>query len=78
MKYTCGLKLQDKNANFGRDPSCDLVNNAIRFIINGKTDAAIDNLFRAILIADGYFHRDIADEMIDAHNRVVDNNRRAT
>ena len=62
-----------KNAVFGRYPCCDLVNNAIRFILQGKTDVAIDSLLRAIFTADGYIHKDLAEEAINAHNRVVDN-----
>ena len=60
-----------KNAVFGRYPCCDLVNNAIRFILQGKNDYAIDSLMRAIFIADGYIHLDIGQETIKAHNRTV-------
>lgn len=60
-----------KNAVFGRYPCCDLVNNAIRFILQGKPDFAIDSLMRAIFTADGYMHTDIAEETIKAHNRTV-------
>lgn len=65
-----------KNALFGRYPCCDLVNNAIRFILQGKTDAAIDELFFSILKADGYFHEDIAQDAIKAHNRIVNARRK--
>ena len=40
--------------------------------MQGKTDVAIDVLFRVIIAADGYIHEDIAKETIEAHNRVVE------
>lgn len=66
------LKEKKKNALFGRYPCCDHVNNAIRFIMQGKTDVAIDVLFRVIIATNGYIHEDIAQETIEAHNRVVE------
>ena len=48
-----------KNALFGRYPSCDLLNNALRFIRDGKVDVASEEIVRAIQKAYGYFHEDL-------------------
>lgn len=61
-----------KNAVFGRYPCCDLVNNAIRYIIDGKSDIAIEELLQAIYKANGYLHEDIADKVDEIHKRVWD------
>lgn len=52
------MNIKKKNALFGKYPSCDLLNNALRFIRNGNVDAAIDEIIFAIEKADGYFHED--------------------
>ena len=64
------MKTKKKNALFGRYPCCDLVNNAIRFILEGDTDEAIEELWFAIHQAGGYVHDDIAVEAIEAKDRV--------
>lgn len=48
-----------KNARFGRYPSCDMLNNAIRFIHNGDTESALMEIISAIEKADGYFYEDV-------------------
>lgn len=58
-----------KNAIFGRYPCCDMVNNAIRFIANGKAESAIDELYLAIQKADGYLHEDLVDTVNEAHKQ---------
>ena len=50
------MKTKKRNAYFGRYPSCDLCNNALRFILDGKPDVAFKEIAQAILKADGYFH----------------------
>ncbi len=55
------MKKKNKNALFGRYPSCDHCNNALRFIANGKPDEAFREIVHAIQAADGYFHEDVAD-----------------
>ena len=55
------MKKKNRNARFGRYPSCDLCNNALRFILKGDADGAFKEIVRAIQEADGYFHDDIAD-----------------
>lgn len=52
------MNVKKKNALFGRYPSCDMLNNALRFIREGKVDTAIQSIVFAIEKADGYFHED--------------------
>ena len=59
-----------KNAVFGRYPCCDLVNNAIRFILQGKSDIAIEELLQAIWKANGYLHKDIEDKVVEIHKKI--------
>ena len=56
--------LKKKNARFGRYPSCDMVNNAIRFLLKDKDKRIIlEELSYAIMKADGYFHEDVAKSL---------------
>jgi hypothetical protein len=55
------MRKKNRNAYFGRYPSCDLCNNALRLILKGKPDEAFNEIVRAIQEAGGYFHDDIAD-----------------
>lgn len=57
------MKTKKRNAYFGRYPSCDLCNNALRFILAGNPDMAFEEIAQAIMKADGYFHEDIAEEV---------------
>jgi len=52
-----------KNAVFGRYPSCDMLNNALRFLFDGDVDNAIDEIVFAIYKADGYLHTDVDDKL---------------
>ena len=52
------MNIKKKNALFGRYPSCDLLNNALRFLRDGNTDEAIEEIIFAIEKAGGYFHED--------------------
>lgn len=52
------MKTKKKNALFGRYPSCDMLNNALRFLHEGKIDDACSEIVFAIEKADGYFHED--------------------
>ena len=45
-----------KDTLFGKYPCCDMVNNAIRFMLKGNTDMAIEELLQAIWKAEGYLH----------------------
>ena len=52
------MNIKKKNALFGKYPSCDLLNNALRFLRDWKVDAAVEEIIFAIEKADGYFHAD--------------------
>ena len=54
-----GMNTKKKNALFGRYPSCDMLNNALRFIYKGKIDTACSEIVFAIEKAHGYFHEDV-------------------
>ena len=53
------MNTKKRNARFGRYPSCDMLNNALRFISNGNIDDACSEIVFAIEKADGYFHEDL-------------------
>ena len=53
------MNTKKKNAMFGRYPSCDMMNNALRFLYEGKTECAASEIVFAIEKADGYFHEDL-------------------
>ena len=59
--------VKKKNALFGRYPCCDLLNNALRFLREGKTDIAIEEIIFAIKKADGYFHEDNVQMVTEAN-----------
>ena len=52
------MRTKKKNALFGTYPSCDMLNNALRFLREGKLDCAISEIVFTIDKADGYFHSD--------------------
>ena len=60
------MNVKKKNALFGRYPSCDLLNNALRFLREGNTDEAIEEIIFAIEKAGGYFHEDNVQMVNDA------------
>ena len=64
------MKIKKRNSIFGRYPCCDLVNNAIRFILDGKTDSAIEELLQVIWKSNGYMHNDIVCQVNEVHKRV--------
>ena len=59
-----------KDTLFGKYPCCDMVNNAIRFMLKGNTDMAIEELLQAIWKAEGYLHQDLKEEVTEVHERV--------
>ena len=61
--------IKKKNALFGRYPSCDMLNNALRFIRDGNTDLAVEEIVFAIDKANGYFHEDNVQFVNDARMR---------
>lgn len=70
MKGLFWMLTKKKNAMFGRYPCCDMINNAIRFIIDGKLDSAIEELLQVIWKADGYVHEDLENDVQKIHERV--------
>ena len=66
------MNIKKKNAVFGKYPSCDMLNNALRFLRDGNTDCAIEEIIFAIEKADGYFHEDNVKMVTDAKRRWVE------
>lgn len=59
----------NKNSIYGQYPSCDMINNALRFLLDCKIEdqdihCAISELKFAILKADGFFHKDVKEKLI--------------
>ena len=63
------MNIKNKNALFGKYPSCDMLNNALRFLRDGKTDCAIEEIIFAIEKANGYFYEDNVNMVKDAMER---------
>ena len=66
------MRTKKRNALFGRYPSCDMLNNALRFLLrnNGPDrEHAMEEIIMAIQKADGYIHADIADEVESFNER---------
>ena len=59
------MKIKKKDALFGRYPCCDLLNNALRFLREGETDEAVEEIIFAIEKAGGYFHEDNVQMVAD-------------
>lgn len=57
------VRIKKSNAIFGRYPCCDLLNQALRFILDGKSDLAKDDIVYAIYKAGGYFYKDVAERL---------------
>lgn len=57
------VRIKKENAIFGRYPCCDLLNRALRFLLDGKTELAKDDIIHAIYKADGYFYKDVAERL---------------
>lgn len=66
------MNVKKKNALFGKYPSCDMLNNALRFLRDGNIDCAIEEIIFAIEKADGYFHEDNVQMVTDARKRWVE------
>ena len=67
------MKIKKKNAVFGRYPCCDMVNNAIRDILDGRPDDAVEELLRTIQKADGYLHEDLQVKVEEIHKQIWNN-----
>lgn len=57
------VRIKKENAIFGRYPCCDLLNMALRLLLDGKTELAKDDIIHAIYKADGYFYKDVAERL---------------
>ena len=62
------MRIKNKNAVFGRYPSCDLLNNALRYLLNDSDCSkaeldAVKEIALAIHKGNGYFHKDIAESV---------------
>ena len=64
------MLFKKKNAVFGRYPCCDMINNAIRFILKGQNDEAVEELLQTIWKANGYLHEDLKDDVQEIHQRI--------
>lgn len=63
------MKTKKKNALFGRYPSCDMLNNALKFIRDGKIENAVEEIIFAIEKANGYFYDDNVSYVEDVKER---------
>lgn len=57
------IRIKKANAKFGRYPCCDLLNRALGFLLDGKTELAKDDIVYAICKANGYFYEDVAERL---------------
>ena len=64
------MLIKKRNAVFGRYPCCDMENNAIRDILHGDKDSAIEELLQMIWKANGYLHEDLENDVQKIHERV--------
>lgn len=59
------MRTKKRNALFGRYPSCDMLNNALRFLLRNEEhdrEHAMAEIIAAIHKADGYIHADIEEK----------------
>ena len=57
------VRIKKQNAIFGRYPCCDLLNCALRFLLDGKPEEAQKDIVHAISKAGGYFYKDVAERL---------------
>lgn len=75
-------KKPEKNEDFtaGKYPACDMLNNSLRYLFSlkikaKKLDAAINEIYNAIISAGGYFHEDVWKEL-ERRGRPVEESRK--
>lgn len=56
-------RIKKANAIFGRYPCCDLLNRALRFLLDNDSVNAAKDIVLAIEKADGYFYEDVAERL---------------
>lgn len=64
------MLIKKRDAVFGRYPCCDMVNNAIRYILHGDKDSAIEELLQTIWKANGYLYEDLENDVQKIHEHV--------
>ena len=69
------MNIKKKNQLFGKYPSCDMLNNALRFLRNGDTDNAIEEIIFAIEKADGYFYNDNIEMVKSFRQKWIDSHK---
>ena len=62
------MKTKKRNALFGKYPSCDMLNNALRYLQDGNINEAAEEIVFAIEKANGYFHEDILPFVKEVRN----------
>ena len=56
--------LRKKKSLYGQYPSNDMLNNAIRFILDDKPNLAIEEIVHAISKADGQLYKDVKEQLL--------------
>ena len=56
-------RIKKVNAIFGKYPCCDLLNRALRFLLDNDSVSAAEDIVLAIEKADGYFYEDVAEKL---------------
>lgn len=56
-------RIKKANAIFGKYPCCDLLNRALRFLLDNDFVSAAEDIVLAIEKADGYFYEDVAERL---------------
>jgi hypothetical protein len=56
-------RIKKVNAIFGTYPCCDLLNRALRFLLDNDSVSAAKDIVLAIEKADGYFYEDVAERL---------------
>ena len=57
-------RIKKVNAIFGKYPCCDLLNLALRFLLDNDIVSAAEDIVLAIEKADGYFYEDVAERLM--------------
>lgn len=57
------VRIKKQNAIFGRYPCCDLLNRALRYMLDNDQVKATESIVLAIEKAGGYFYDDVAERL---------------
>lgn len=58
-------KKKHNDKRLGQYPAINYLNNAIRFILNGDTETAIEEIIYALSEADGYINDDVKEKLLE-------------